>query len=91
MAASALRPIVCDLSALGDGDVQVIDLLGRLELAARRHGGTLRLQNASPALTALIAYVGLDAVLCLELEREAEEREEPLGIEEEGQLDDPAA
>ncbi|MGN6429606.1 MAG: STAS domain-containing protein [Gaiellaceae bacterium] len=91
MAVSALRPIVCDLSALGDGDVQVIDLLGRLELAARRHGGTLRLRNASPALAALIAYVGLDAVLCLELEREPEEREDPLGVEEEGQLDDPAA
>jgi len=91
MAASALRPIVCDLSVLGDGDVQVIDLLGRLELAARRHGRTLRLRNASPALAALIAYLGLDGVLRLELEREAEEREEPLGVEKEGQLDDPAA
>ena len=91
MAASAPRPIVCDLSALGDGDVQVIDLLGRLELAARRHGRTLRLRNASPAFSALIAFVGLGPVLRLELEREPEEREDPLRVEEEGQLDDPAA
>jgi anti-anti-sigma regulatory factor len=91
MATSVPRPIVFDLSALGDGDMQVIDLLGRLELASRRHGRTLRLRNASPALAALIAYVGLDAVLRLELERQAEEREDPLRIEEEGQLDDSSA
>ena len=88
MAVTAPRPIVCDLSALGDADVQVIDLLGRLELAARRHGRTLRLRNASPALIALIAYLGLDSTLRLEAERETEEREDPVGIEEERQLDD---
>jgi anti-anti-sigma regulatory factor len=91
MAVPALRPIVCDLSALGDADVQVIDLLGRLELAARRHGRTLRLRNASPALTGLIAFLGLDSTLRLEPRREAEEREDPVGVEEERQLDDPAA
>jgi anti-anti-sigma regulatory factor len=91
MAVSAQRTIVCDLSALGDGDAQVIDLLGRLELAARRHGRTLRLRNASPALSALIAFVGLESELRLEPEREAEERKDPVGVEEEGQLDDPAA
>jgi len=90
MAVSAPRPIVCDLSALGDADVQVIDLLGRLELAARRHGRTLRLRNASPALLALIAFAGLDSVLRLEAGREAEEREDAVGVEEERQLDDPA-
>ena len=90
MAVYAPRPIVCDLSALGDADVQVIDLLGRLELAARRHGRTLRLRNASPALLALIAFAGLDSVLRLEAGREAEEREDAVGVEEECQLDDPA-
>jgi anti-anti-sigma regulatory factor len=91
MAVPAPRPIPCDLSALGDADLHVIDLLCRLELAARRHGRTLRLRNASPRLAALIAHVGLDSVLRLEPQREAEEREDPLGVEEEGQLDDPAA
>ena len=91
MAVPAPRPILCDLSALGDADVQVIDLLGRLELAARRHGRTLRLRNASPALIGLIAFLGLDATLRLEAEWEAEEREDPVGVEEERQLDDSAS
>jgi anti-anti-sigma regulatory factor len=91
MAALAPRTILCDLSALGEADVQVIDSLCRLELAARRHGRTLRLRNASPALSALIAFAGLDSVLRLEPGREAEERKDPVGVEEERQLDDPAA
>ena len=33
MATPAPRPIVCDLSALGDADAEIIDLLGRLRLA----------------------------------------------------------
>jgi anti-anti-sigma regulatory factor len=91
MAVPAPRTILCDLSALGDADVQVIDSLCRLELAARRHGRTLRLRNASPALSALIAFAGLDSVLRLEPRREAEERKDPVGVEEERQLDDSAA
>ena len=91
MAVPAPRPIVCDLSALGDADVQVIDLLGRLELAARRHGLTLRLRNASPALIGLIAFLGLDSTLRLEAGRKAEQREDPVGVEEERQLDDQAS
>jgi len=91
MAVPAPRPILCDLSALRDADMQVIDLLGRLELAARRHGRTLRLRNASPALTELIAFLGLDSALRLEARREAEEGEDPVGVEEERQLDDPSA
>jgi STAS domain len=91
MAVPAPRPILCDLSALGEADMQVIDLLARLELAARRHGRTLRLRNASPGLTGLIAFLGLDSTLRLEAWRETEEREDPVGVEEERQLDDPAA
>jgi hypothetical protein len=90
MATSAPRPIVCDLSALGDPDAETIDLLARLQLAARRHGRTLRLLHASAALVDLIAFVGLDAVLRVEPRREAEEGEDPVGVEEESQLDDPA-
>ncbi len=91
MAVPAPRPILCDLSALGDADVQVIDLLARLELAARRHGRTLRLRNASPALIGLIAFLGLESTLRLEAGRETKEGEGPVGVEEERQLDDPAA
>jgi hypothetical protein len=90
MAASVRRPLVCDLSALGGADVETIDLLARLQLAARRHGRTLRFLHASPALSELIAFVGLEAVLPVEPGRQAEEREDPVGVEEERQLDDPA-
>ena len=90
MATSAPRPIVCDLSALRDADAETIDLLARLQLATRRHGRTLRLLHASPALVDLIAFLGLDAVLRVEPGREAEEGKDPVGVEEERQLDDPA-
>jgi hypothetical protein len=90
MAVSVRRPLVCDLSALGGADVETIDLLARLQLAARRHGRTLRFLHASPALSELIAFVGLEAVLPVEPGRQAEEREDPVGVEEERQLDDPA-
>jgi ABC-type transporter Mla MlaB component len=91
MATSAQRPIVCDLSALGDADAETIDLLARLQLAARRQDRTLRLLHASPALQDLIAFAGLDSVLRVEPKRESEEGEDPFGIEEERQLGDPPA
>ena len=90
MAASVPRTLGCDLSALGGADMETIDLLARLELAARRHGRTLQFLHASPALQELVAFAGLDGVLAVEARGEAEEREDPLGVEEERQLDDPA-
>jgi hypothetical protein len=91
MAAYVPRPpLVCDLSALGKADLETIDLLARLQLAARRHGRTIRFLHASPALQGLIVFAGLDAVLRVEPGREAEERKDPVGVEEERQLDDPA-
>jgi ABC-type transporter Mla MlaB component len=90
MAAYVPRPLICDLSALGKADLETIDLLARLQLAARRHGRTIRFLHASPALRALIVFVGLDAVLRVEPGRESEEREDPVGVEEERQLDDQA-
>ena len=90
MAAPVPRPLVCDLSALDDADLETIDLLARLQLAARRHGRTLRLLHAQPALRELVALAGLCLVLPVEAGRQAEEREDPLGVAEEGQLGDPA-
>ena len=90
MAAYVPRPLVCDLSALGKADLETIDLLARLQLAARRHGRTIRFLHASPALHALIVFAGLDAVLRVEPGGQAEEREQRLRIEEERELDDPA-
>ena len=90
MAASVPRPLVCDLSALGKADLETIALLARLQLAARRHGRTIRFLHASPALQGLIAFAGLGAALRVEPGREAEERKDPVSVEEERQLDDPA-
>jgi ABC-type transporter Mla MlaB component len=91
MATPALETTLCDLGALEGADVETIDLLARLQLAARRQGRTLLFIRASPALRDLIAFCGLEAVLRVEPGREAEQGEDPLGVEEERQLDDPAA
>ena len=66
-----------------------VDLLARLQLEARRLGIDVRLRHATPALRELIAFAGLEEALRLELEREPEEREEPLRVQEERQLGDP--
>jgi hypothetical protein len=90
MGASLPRSLICDLRALGGADAETIDLLARLQLAAGRHGRTLRFLHAPPDLVDLIAFAGLDAVLCVEPGREAEQGEDAVGVEEERQLDDPA-
>jgi hypothetical protein len=77
--------VPCDVTSLPP-DAAAVDLLARLQLAARRHGREVRLSGASAALRELIAFFGLAGVL----EREPKEGEEPLGVEEERQLDDPA-
>jgi anti-anti-sigma regulatory factor len=81
--------LVCDVRALPP-DAAALDVLARLRLAARQAGLELRLCNASSDLRELVAFAGLEEVLRLELEREPEQREERLRVEEEGQLDDPA-
>ena len=69
----------------------VVDLLARLHLAARRRGTELRIREASPELRELISLAGLEEVLCVEPRRQAEQREELLGVEKERQLRDPPA
>ena len=85
-----MRTLACQVGGL-EADAATLDLLARLELSARRLGIKVRLLHASPELRELVAFAGLTGVLLLEPEREAEQREQPLGVEEEGQLDDPAA
>ena len=81
--------VFCDVRSL-PADATAIDLLARLQLAARWHGTELRLSGAPNALRELIAFCGLGSALPGELERQPEEWEEPLGVEVERQLDDPA-
>ncbi len=68
-----------------------IDLLARLQLAARRCGIELRLRCFSDEVRELIAFAGLEEALGLEPRRQPEEREQRLRVEEERELDDPPA
>jgi hypothetical protein len=91
--ASGADLVVCDVSALIGADAVAIDALARLQLTARRLGSRICVRHASPELRDLLAFTGL-AELCglrLELERQSEEREDPLRVEEERELDDPTA
>jgi hypothetical protein len=82
--------VVCDVGALAPADLGAVDSLARLQLAARRLGCGLRLTRASGELQQLLGCVGLaDVVLGVEVRRQAEDREERVGVEEERELDDP--
>jgi aromatic ring hydroxylase len=72
-------------------DLGTVDRLARLQLAARRCGVELRLRHVSKELEELIIFVGLAEALGLEPRGQAEEREEGVGVEEEGELNDPPA
>jgi hypothetical protein len=85
-----MRTLPCRVDGL-EADVFTLDLLARLELTARRLGAELLLLDASRELRELVAFAGLNGALRLEPERKAEEREQAGGVEEERQLDDPAA
>jgi hypothetical protein len=86
-----MEKLSCDARAL-PADVAAVDALARLQLAARQAGFELRLIHASAELTCLIELTGLAGVLLrVESGRQPEEREQGLGVEEEGQFDDPVA
>ena len=86
-----MRSVCLDCGSLKAATADTIDQLARLELATRRCGYELELANADPSLLELIAFVGLADVLGVESGRESEQREDPGGIEEEGELGDPSA
>src|SRR3970040_1781653 len=83
------RVSIVEIGHVPSPDLGTIETLARLQLEARRIGTSILLDRASPTLRALLALVGLGEVLpcCpdseLGLERQAEEREQPIGVEEE--------
>jgi ABC-type transporter Mla MlaB component len=83
--------VVCDVASLLQPDAGTVDALARLQLAARRLGYRLRLRRASAELQELLAFMGLQDALRLEPRRQAEEREQGLGVEEERELGDSLA
>jgi hypothetical protein len=66
-----------ELGGPGPPDIGAVDDVARLALHARRLGGRIVLCEVSPALRSLLSLAGL----CVEMEREAEGGEEPLGVE----------
>ena len=72
-------------------DLALVEALARLQLEARRAGYAIVVAGAPRELAELIELAGLSEVLGLEPRREAEEREERLGVEEERDLADPPA
>jgi hypothetical protein len=72
-------------------DLGTVESLARLRLAARRSGLELQLTRVPADLEELITFLGLAEALGLDPRGQAEEREQRLGVEEERELDDPAA
>jgi NAD(P)H-dependent FMN reductase len=89
MAAPRPSTLVCDVGALPP-DAAAVEALARLQLAACRVGLEIRLFRASSELRDLLVFCGLEDVLRVEVDGQAEEREDRLGAEEERELDDPA-
>ena len=53
---------LCDVAGV-EPDAVAVDALARLQLAAKRTGCRVRLQNASNELLELVSFMGLDGVL----------------------------
>jgi anti-anti-sigma factor len=96
--AGAGADVICDVRSLARADAAALDVLARLQLAARRMGGRIRLRGASRELRDLLAFTGLSDALPVEARlslrplqpcRQPEQREEPLGVEEGVDPDDP--
>jgi ABC-type transporter Mla MlaB component len=81
---------VCDVEGV-EPDAVTVDALARLQLAARRSGYEVTVTAAPDDVLELIELAGLCEVLGVEPLRQAEQREERLGIEEERELPDAAA
>lgn len=86
------RLILCDVSAVAHPDLAIVALLARLQLTARRLGRGILLHRAQPRLVEMILFSGLGGVLplssglpsglTLEPGWEAEQREQPVHVEE---------
>ncbi len=57
--------VICDVAAIRRPTLGTLDVLARLQLAARRRGWHLRLHGAHSELRALLALAGLTEVLPL--------------------------
>jgi hypothetical protein len=85
-----MRTVFLDCGRVHKPTAATIDQIARLTLETRRGGCELGLTNMSLDLEELIGFCGLGGALGLESRGQAEEREQPGCVEEEGELDDPS-
>lgn len=81
--------VVCDVAAVVDADLVVVEALARLRMTARRHGWWLTVSGAGTGLRELAGLLGLAGAL-FEPVGQAEEREQVVGVEEVVEPGDPA-
>jgi ABC-type transporter Mla MlaB component len=62
LTAVAGETVLCDVADVPP-DAVTVDALARLQLAAQRTGCSIRLENATPELRELVAFMGLGDVL----------------------------
>jgi hypothetical protein len=86
----SLYHVDCDLRHVRCADLGTVGALARAHLNARRQGVRLRVLHASPELQKLVAFAGLEEVLLGRDGRHSEQGEEPLGVEESREADDPS-
>ncbi len=95
LARRGVTVVDCDVAALHPTDVGAVGRLARLQLVARRAGGSLRLRRAPATLRGLLGLAGLAAVLppagsAVGGGGQPEQGEQPGGVEEAHQRHDPA-
>ena len=73
--------VVIDLAAFTEPDPGLLEALVRLQLTAMRFGTRVELKNACPKLVDLLELVGVDDLLGVEREGNAEQRKQ-LGVDE---------
>lgn len=79
--------VVLDCAQFGEPRLEVVEYICKLRVGLRRGGYELRLANAGEELLGLLELCGLG----VEMHGQAEQREQLLRVEEEGELPDPAA
>ncbi len=88
--------VICRGRGLVEPDLATVDLLARLRLAAHRSGCVMRVESPSLRLRELLVLAGLEDLLTpsgsgVEAWRQAEQREQPFGVEEGVEPDDRSA
>jgi len=88
--------VVCDVGGIAEPSAVTVEALARLRLTALRLGADLLIRGAQARLRQLLTFTGLDEVIpvdagsAIESHRQAEQREQPLDVEEVGDPADPA-